>query len=135
MAARRGTVYVIDNDEAVRIGLEKLLRSKGFAVETFSAMYQFILKNRNEHGACILVGIETPSVEVLNLHVAFRQRKIPIIVLSAGDDSFMRQEARDLGAVSFFSKPFDDEALLGAVAAAIEGGSEGRSGIARPTGE
>jgi len=121
MRLQTRTVYVIDDDESVRTGLEKLLRSERFNVETFPSIYQFLAGDRKEYRACILVDIATRSLELLNLYLLSNRRKVPVIVLSASDDPLTRRAARELGAVSSFSKPVDNQALLDAITSAIEG--------------
>ena len=124
MATPHGTVYVIDDDESVRKALEKLLRSEGFAVETFSSVYTFIAGGKKGYRGCILVGSATPSLELLTLYVASNRKKVPVIVLSASDRRSIRREAREPGAASFCSKPVDTQALLDHVLRAIEGEPE-----------
>ena len=110
---------MVDNDASVRAALPEVLRSAGFNAVAFSSVYQFIGRGTVEDHACILVDIDVPGLEFLNRHLS-SSRKRPLIVLSASDKRSMRRKARELGAVSFFSKPVDDQALVDAIVRAIE---------------
>ena len=113
---------MVDNDESVRAALAGVLGSAGFNVVALPSVYQFIGKGAVDDHACILVDIEVPGLEFLNRHLS-SSRKRPLIVLSASDKRSMRRKARELGAVSFFSKPVDDRALIDAIVRATESAS------------
>jgi FixJ family two-component response regulator len=67
-----------------------------------------------------------PAGSDLQQKLAADDIRIPIIVISASDEEALREEARKLGAVSFFRKPVDDQALLDAIWWAISGGGQKR---------
>lgn len=116
-------VYVIDDDAAVRRALARLLRSANFQAETFSSPDEFLSKPREEKDACVIADIRMPGSTGFDLQkrIAAHGLRLPIIVLSASDDVQTREHARELGAVAFFRKPVDDQALLDAIWWAISG--------------
>jgi len=119
-------VYVIDDDESVRKAFKRLLRSMGFEVETFSSAEEFLKGQKSNKDSCIIIDIRMPGLTALDLQreLAAQGIWIPVIVISASDDARVRQEARELGAVAFFRKPIDEQALLDAVWWAVSGGKK-----------
>jgi len=123
MAKKVSVVYVIDDDESVRRGLVRLLRSADLHAETFSSADEFLNSPKQKQNACILIHIRMPGSTGFDLQqkLAASDMRIPVIVISASDDAQIRERARELGAVSFFRKPVDDQALLDAIWWAISG--------------
>ena len=123
-AKRRGMVYVIDDDESVRKALKRLFRSADLDVETFSSAEEFLSNPRQGQNACILIDIRMPGLTGFDLQKRLLSQgvQIPVIVISASDDVQTREHARELGAVNFFRKPVDDQALLDAIWWATAGG-------------
>ena len=116
-------VYVIDDDESIRRAFSRLFRSADIAAETFPGPEEFLAGARQEENACIIADLHMPGSTGFDLEkeLANRGLKIPVIVVSAGDDEKSREHARALGAVAFFRKPVDDQALLDAVWWALSG--------------
>ena len=123
MAKQRSMVCVIDDDESVRRGFERLLRSADLDVETFASAKDFLSSGRQDETACIIIDIRMPGSTGFDLQqeLASRGIRMPVIVISATDDPQTREHARRLGAAAFFRKPIDDQALLDAVWWAISG--------------
>ena len=122
-------VYVIDDDESVRKAYSRLLRSAGLAAESFRGPEEFLAGPRQTEKACIIADLRMPGLTGFDLQreLAKRNMEIPLIMVSAGDDAQTREYARALGAVVFFRKPVDDQALLDAVWWALSGaGGQGR---------
>ena len=123
MAMKQSMVYVIDDDESVRRALARLFRSANLNVETFSSANEFLSGPKQKENACILVDIRMPGLTGFDLQQGLISHgiRIPVIVVPAGDDVQTREHAKELGAVSFFRKPVDDQALLDAIWWAISG--------------
>jgi len=115
---------VIDDDESVRKALKRLFRSADLDVETFSSAEEFLSSSREGQNACILIDIRMPGLTGFDLQKRLLSQgvQIPVIVISASDDVQTREHARELGAVNFFRKPVDDQALLDAIWWATAGG-------------
>jgi len=116
-------IYVIDDDESVRKAFKRLLRSVNFDVETFSSAEEFLQSQKPNKNSCIIIDIKMPGLTGFDLQrkLAAQGIQIPVIVISASDDAQVRGQARELGAVAFFRKPIDDQALLDAIWWAISG--------------
>ena len=110
MARRRSLVYVLADDESVRAGFARLLRSANFSAETFSSPGEFTKKPKQKEEACVLVDIPLPGSTGFDLDdkLASWGVDLPAVVISASDDALARERARELGAVAFFRKPIDD---------------------------
>jgi FixJ family two-component response regulator len=99
-----------------------LLRSVGFAVETFHSAESFLESRALALTECLILDIRMPGIDGLELQrrlnaMAFRA---PIIFVTAHDDSANRQIAIQAGAAHFFRKPFEASALVSAVQSALE---------------
>jgi len=125
MDKKRSRVYVIDDDDSVRRAFERLLRSADFNVETFPSGKEFLCSAKQDKNACILADVRMPGLSGFDLleRLASEGIRIPVIAISAHDDAETREHAKVLGAVGFFRKPVDAQALLDAIWWAL---SEGR---------
>jgi FixJ family two-component response regulator len=123
MAKERSLTYVIDDDASVRKAFGRLLRSANLDAETFSSAEEFLSSPKQKENACIIIDIRMPGLSGFDLQQRLSAEgiKIPVIVISASDDVETRERARELGAIAFFRKPIDDQALLDAIWWAIPG--------------
>ena len=119
---RTSLVHVIDDDEAVRVALEGLLKSSGLTARAFESAEEFIESCQHFQAACLIADIRMPGMSGLELQAKLNAEgcRIPIIFITAHGDAKMRMQALRAGAVEFLAKPFDDEALLESVRAALE---------------
>ena len=126
-------VYIVDDDDLVRIALARLMRAGGFASKTYGSPEVFLQEVGTEWPACILLDITMPRMSGLQVQEELKARgnTIPVIAVSARDDDETRQRARDLDAYCFLRKPIDDQALLDAIAWAVQSG-EAAHGNGRP---
>ncbi len=127
MPNQKNMIYVIDDDDSVRRAFGRLFRSAGYDVETFPSPDEFLAHARQKENACIIVDVRMPVLTGFGLleTLASGKTSLPVIVVSASDEANIRQHARELGAVSFFRKPVDDQALLDAIWWAISGIEKG----------
>ena len=126
MAKKRSLTYVIDDDASVRKAFGRLLRSANLDAEMFSSAEEFLSSPRQKENACIIIDIRMPGLTGFDLleRLASEGIRVPVIAISAHDDEETREHARELGAVSFYRKPIDDQALLDAVWWAIARGGK-----------
>jgi FixJ family two-component response regulator len=119
-------VYVIDDDEKVRNAFGRLIRSADIDVEIFSSPDEFFNVDRSKDNACILLDIRMPGTTGFEFMEVMAAEKIslPVIIVSASDDVHIGERVKELGAVAFFRKPVDDQALLDAIWWAISGTKE-----------
>jgi FixJ family two-component response regulator len=110
-------VYILDDDDAVRSGFARLVRSAGMEPRPYESAKQFLAEVTDVKRACILLDITMPSLTGTQVQEQLNSQGItlPVITVSARDDEQTRATARDLGARMFLRKPVDDQALLDAI--------------------
>mgnify|MGYP001375937497 CR=1 FL=1 len=120
-------VYIVDDDDAVRNGFARLIRSAGLDARPFGSAHEFLAGVRDQPLACILLDISLPELTGLQIQEELNQRgiQLPVITISAREDDETRLWARDLGAKLFLRKPVDDQALLDAISW-VTGTAQGR---------
>lgn len=116
-AVEATVVYVVDDDDAVRNGFARLLRSAGLEPRAYGSPQAFLDDVADLPGACVLLDITMPALSGPDVQRGLRARRIalPVITISARDDEETRAWARELGARMFLRKPVDDQALLDAI--------------------
>ena len=117
----RRLIVIVDDDEFVRESLNGLMRAAGFPALTFASAEEFLNSGKKEQTACLIADIRMPGMSGLDLQSSLNRDKlrIPIIFITAQGDEKMRMQALRAGAVEFLAKPFDDDALLDSVRAAL----------------
>ncbi len=117
-----GPVAIVDDDKWVLKSLERLLKSGGFRVKTFISAEDFLQSEKDSRTVCLILDIGLPGMSGLDLqrHLAAENSQVPIIFVSAYDETDMRTQAMSRGAVAFLSKPVNDQALLEAVDSAVK---------------
>jgi FixJ family two-component response regulator len=116
------TVFIVDDDPAVRESIQDLLESMGLRSESFETAEEFLRSKRPEGPSCLVLDVRLPGVNGLD----FQRRlvdaglQIPIIFISGHGDIPMTVKAMKSGAVEFLTKPFQDPDLLGAIQQALD---------------
>lgn len=110
-------VYIVDDDESVRKGLSRLIRSAGFEPRAYASSEQFLTEVDVSDKGCVLLDITMPRVSghEVQERLTAKHVDLPVIAVSARDDEETRHRAHELGARFFLRKPVDDQALLDAV--------------------
>ena len=108
------TVFVVDDDEAVRSSLRWLIKSTGLTVETYASAAEFLAAYAGGRAGCLLLDVRMPQMGGLDLQKKLAEYPIPIpiIFISAHATVPVAVRAMRYGAVDFFTKPFDNQALL-----------------------
>jgi FixJ family two-component response regulator len=121
-------VYLVDDDMSVRTGLTRLMRVSGFEVTAFDSPEKFLAEVCPEWNGCVLLDMTLPRVTGLQVQERLRDMgiRMPVIAMSARDDSGVREAARALGVRFFLHKPVDDQALLDAISWVTGSTSQGR---------
>jgi FixJ family two-component response regulator len=116
-------VAIIDDDDSVRSALQGLLKAVGLPTQAFASAEEFLKSGQQHQTACLIADIRMRGMSGLELQTQLNAERcrIPIIFITAHGDAKMRMQALRAGAVEFLAKPFDDEALLESVRAALEG--------------
>lgn len=110
-------VFVIDDDPAVREGLEDLLVSVGLKVRTFASTQDFLQSKRSGAPACLVLDIRMPGKNGLDFQSEMADVNIalPVVFITAHGDIPMTVRAMKAGAVEFLTKPFREQELLDAI--------------------
>ena len=120
------TVYVVDDDDAVRDALSMLFRNAGLAVRAFPSAQAFLDQPAPAAPACLVLDIRMPGLSGTALQEALRERapRLPIIFITGHGSIPLAVEAVKKGAFDFIEKPFDDYQLLSQVMNALERAGE-----------
>ena len=116
------TVFVIDDDASLRAALKELFESVGLNVELFGSGESFLEHKRPDTPSCLILDVRLPGMSGLKCQEELAKAKIhsPVIFLTGHGDIPMAVRAMKAGAVDFLTKPFRNQDLLDAVAAALE---------------
>ena len=116
------TVFVVDDDDAMRNSLEWLIESEGHRVETFGSAQAFLDTYYPGRSGCLLLDVRMPGMSGLELqeHLRQQQIRIPVIIITGHGDVPMAVKAMKAGALDFIEKPFDDDTLLATIQRALE---------------
>lgn len=116
------TVFVVDDDVAVREALKLLISFAGWRPETFASAQEFLARPRVLAPSCLVLDVSLPDMNGLELQarVAAERVDMPIIFITSDGDIPMTVRAMKAGALEFMTKPFDDEVLLCAIRSGLE---------------
>jgi FixJ family two-component response regulator len=116
------TVFVIDDDAAMRAAIRGLLKSVGLPSESYGTAEEFLRSKRPDGPSCLVLDVSLPGISGLDFQrqLADAGIQIPIIFISGHGDIPMTVKAMKSGAVEFLAKPFHDQELLDAIHQALE---------------
>jgi FixJ family two-component response regulator len=116
------TVFVVDDDDEVRVSIAELLRSAGLRAETFATAQEFLGRERGEGPSCLVLDLQLPGMDGLDVQreLTSSGKSMPIIFITAHGDIPTTVRAMKSGALEFLTKPFDDEHLLDMIHQALE---------------
>ena len=117
----RRTVFIVDDDAAVRDSLSLLLSLRGHPTAVFASAEDFLRVVTPEWRGCVLLDIRMPGMSGLELQrrLAAHQDQLPVVIITGHGDIDAARQAFKAAAVDFLEKPFDDERLLQAIAQAF----------------
>jgi len=118
-------ISVVDDDELLRDAIRRLLRSHGYAVHTFASAEDFLKSDLADKSSCIISDVQLPKMDGLALQAQLQARgnMVPVIFITAYPNATTEARAKKAGAVCVLHKPFDSEALIACLNAALKGGS------------
>ncbi len=111
------TVYIIDDDEAVRDSLGALLWTAGFKARAFASGKAFLAACEQCESGCLVVDVNMPGLSGLELKDAMAAKgcRLPVIVITGRADPAAVDRALETGAAAFLEKPLDDRVLLATI--------------------
>ena len=128
-APAKATVFVVDDDQAMRNSLKWLIESVGVQVESFASADEFLAQYQSGRHGCLVLDVRMPGMSGLDLQEQLAQQNIniPVVIITGHGDVPMAVRAMKSGAIDFIEKPFNDEVLLDAIRRALAFGEEQRS--------
>lgn len=116
------TVFIVDDDRAVRDSLADLVDSVGLIAETFANAQEFLMQQTTERCGCLVLDIRMPGMSGLELQEELAQRgtTLPVIFITGHGDIPMAVQAMRLGAQDFIQKPFREQELLDRINLALQ---------------
>jgi len=123
------TVFVVDDDPAMRDSLGFLIESVGKKVETFDSAESFLSAYDHERPGCIVLDVRMPGLSGLELMEKLQGDALapPVILVTGHGDIPMSVRALKAGAFDFIEKPFSDQVLLERIQQALQADSLGRA--------
>lgn len=120
------SIYVVDDDEAMRDSMSWLLEGEGYRVTCFDSAESFLRARRDEMRGCIVLDVRMPEMSGLELHEKLDSlgSQLPIIFVTGHGDVPMAVAALQRGACDFIEKPFHNQDLLDRIQRALELDSE-----------
>jgi FixJ family two-component response regulator len=120
--ADESIIFVVDDDPSVRKSLGRLLRTAGYAAETFACVRDFLGREHHDGPGCLVLDVCLPGISGLDAVADLAQARyyLPKVFITGHADVPTSVRAMKSGAVDFLSKPFREDELLGAVRAALE---------------
>ena len=127
---KKGTVYVVDDDEGVRDSLQWLLEGKDYRVRCYDSAESFLSRYDAREVACLIVDIRMGGMTGLELQDRLVERKspLPIVFITGHGDVPMAVDTMKKGAMDFIQKPFQEEALVNLVERMLEQAKEAFAG-------
>ena len=118
-------VFVVDDDNSARIGLQRLLLAAGYNALGFASTKEFLDYIDPNVTGCIVLDIRMPGMTGEELLSSLKEHRLylPTIVVSGNDDATTKKRAKLMKAVGFFRKPVDGTALLDAIEWALKSGN------------
>lgn len=115
------TIFVIDDDDAVRDALTVLLETEGYVVATFESAAQFLDAYRHEARSCLVVEVDLPEMDgsqLADLLVA-RGIELPVVLMSGQLRNRRLEQGLPIGVVALLEKPFGERELLARIEYAL----------------
>ena len=116
------TIYVVDDDEAMRDSMTWLLEGEGYRVSCFDSAEHFLKERRDDMHGCLVLDVRMPEMSGLELHEKLDSlgSQLPVIFVTGHGDVPMAVSALQRGACDFIEKPFHNEDLLSRIRRALE---------------
>ena len=133
MSKTEPTVFVVDDDEAIRKALRLLMKSVGLEVETYASAREYLEAYDPDRAGCLVLDIRMSGMSGIDLHreMLARHAITPVIFITGHGDVSMAVQAMKDGAVDFIQKPFGDQTLLDRIHHSLKLDEENRKVLAQ----
>jgi FixJ family two-component response regulator len=120
--AKIAMISIVDDDRSVREAAKMLIRSLGYATETFASAEDFLESGRLCDTACLITDVQMPGMSGVDLqsHLTANGHRTPVIFVTAYPEESVRARALDAGAFGFLGKPFSEDSLIACLDRALE---------------
>jgi FixJ family two-component response regulator len=128
-SSEKSTVFIVDDDAAIRQAMQLLFRSVNLPAESFASADEFLARVDPARAGCLVLDIRMPGLGGMDLQARLLQlgSTLPIIFVTGHADVPMAVEAMHKGAFDFIQKPFRDQDILESVAAALAADEQQRA--------
>jgi FixJ family two-component response regulator len=115
-------ISIVDDDESVRIAMNRLVRSLGYNVYTFASAEDFLRSPRVSDTSCLITDVQMPGMNGVELQSRLRDdgHRMPIVFITSYPDERTRNRSLDAGAVCYLTKPFDEQTLITCLKMALQ---------------
>jgi two-component system, LuxR family, response regulator FixJ len=115
------TVYIVDDDDAVRDSLRSLLESHGLTVRDYTSADAFLVDGDSSKIGCLLLDLHMPGTTGLQLLGKLRKdrARLPVIAITGRSEPMLKKQVAQAGAFALLEKPMSDEVLLWTIESAI----------------
>jgi FixJ family two-component response regulator len=115
-------ISIVDDDLTVRRALRRLVQAAGYTVETFASAREFLDASPLGRTSCLVLDVHLEGMSGFELaeQLAADRAAVPIIFITAHDDTPTRERVRQAGAAAYLPKPFDECALMEAIQRTLE---------------
>ena len=122
MREEAGLVHIVDDDTSLRTALDSLFRSVGMSTRQYGSAQEFLDAEHPEQPSCLVLDVRLPGRSGLDFQTQLLELKnpIPVVFMTGHGDISMSVRSMKAGAVDFLTKPFRDQDMLDAVAAALD---------------
>jgi FixJ family two-component response regulator len=118
-------VAIVDDEQSVLRGLDRLIRSAGLDVETFQSGAEFLQSLKSHSPDCVVLDLHMPNVNGFEVQARLKELKsqVPVVVITGHDTDESRERVQKAGVAGYLLKPVDERVLLDTIAAAVAGSS------------
>ena len=115
-------IAIVDDDDAVRRAIKRLVQSRGYSASTFASADKFLKSEQVSNTTCVITDLHMPGLSGLDLQdrLAAGGHRIPIIFITAYPEQHVKTRAVKAGALAFLSKPLNHDQLLGYLEKALK---------------
>ena len=119
---KEALISIVDDDASVREAMQALMKSLGFAAETFASAEEFLASDSRNQAVCLITDMQMPGLTGLGLYdrLLASGRPVPTIMITAYPDERVRTRALRAGVVCYLVKPFNESDLLACIQSVLD---------------